>query len=162
MLNFPSVKFLLHLFSPSLSLSPILHTFLSVCWFLWAVLRQAVDGRSLCPEFFSVKVKKLTLMWNCASLSSPGSTSWGAQKGPVQVPGLVLWSVVPFATSFRGEGSTGVWTQGFTLTKQKFYHLSHTSSPFYSGYFGDGGRRSLTNYLPRLASNRYPLDLAYE
>jgi hypothetical protein len=34
-----------------------------------------------------------------------------------------------------------------------FYHLSHTSSPFYSGYFGD------VNYLPGLASNSDPHDL---
>jgi hypothetical protein len=34
--------------------------------------------------------------------------------------------------------------------------LSHTSSPFCSGYFGDG---SLKNYLPGLASNCYPAHL---
>jgi hypothetical protein len=28
--------------------------------------------------------------------------------------------------------------QGFTLAKQVLYHFSHTSSPFCSGYFGDG------------------------
>jgi hypothetical protein len=38
---------------------------------------------------------------------------------------------------FGGWGETGVWTQGFALTKQELYHLSHTSSPFCSGYFGD-------------------------
>jgi hypothetical protein len=27
----------------------------------------------------------------------------------------------------------------FVLTKQALYHLNHTSSPFCSGYFGDGG-----------------------
>jgi hypothetical protein len=26
----------------------------------------------------------------------------------------------------------------FALAKQELYHLSHTSSPFCSGYFGDG------------------------
>jgi hypothetical protein len=36
------------------------------------------------------------------------------------------------------------------FTKQMLYHLSHTSSPFCSSYFGDGG---LKNYLPQLASN---------
>jgi hypothetical protein len=40
--------------------------------------------------------------------------------------------------------------QGFALTKQALYHLSHTSSPFCSGYFGDGG---LANYLLGLALN---------
>jgi hypothetical protein len=34
--------------------------------------------------------------------------------------------------------------------------ISHTSSPFCSGYFGDGG---LWNYLPGLASNHDPPDL---
>jgi hypothetical protein len=43
-----------------------------------------------------------------------------------------------------------VWTQGFMLEKQALYCLNHTASPFFSGYFGDGG---LTNYLPGLASN---------
>jgi hypothetical protein len=31
-----------------------------------------------------------------------------------------------------------VLTQGFTLRKQVLYHLSHTSTPFCSGCFGDG------------------------
>jgi hypothetical protein len=35
-------------------------------------------------------------------------------------------------------GVTGVWTQGSTLAKQALYCLSHTSTPFCSGYFGDG------------------------
>jgi hypothetical protein len=48
---------------------------------------------------------------------------------------------------------TGAWTQSFTLAKQVLWHLSHTSSPFCSGHFGDGG---LSNYLPSLPSNHYP------
>jgi hypothetical protein len=36
------------------------------------------------------------------------------------------------------------------LAKQVLYCLNHTSSPFCSGYFGNGG---LVNYLPRLVSN---------
>jgi hypothetical protein len=35
--------------------------------------------------------------------------------------------------------------------------LSHSSSPFCSDYFGDGG---LLNYCPRLTSNLDPLDLS--
>jgi hypothetical protein len=31
-----------------------------------------------------------------------------------------------------------VWTQGFALAKQAFYGLNQISSPFCSGYFGDG------------------------
>jgi hypothetical protein len=30
-----------------------------------------------------------------------------------------------------------IWTQGFELAKQALYHLSHISSPFGFGYFGD-------------------------
>jgi hypothetical protein len=36
-------------------------------------------------------------------------------------------------------GGTGVYTQGFALAKQVLYCLSHTFSPFCSGYFGEGG-----------------------
>jgi hypothetical protein len=36
-------------------------------------------------------------------------------------------------------GETGVWTQGFAFTKQVLLLLSHASSTFCSGYFGDGG-----------------------
>jgi hypothetical protein len=39
----------------------------------------------------------------------------------------------------------GTWTQGFAFSRQALYHLSHTSSPFHSGYFRDEG---LKNYLP--------------
>jgi hypothetical protein len=49
---------------------------------------------------------------------------------------------------WRGGGGTGNSTQGFMLTKQvllSLYCLRHTSSPFYSGYFGDGG---ILNYDP--------------
>jgi hypothetical protein len=43
-------------------------------------------------------------------------------------------------------GGTGVWAQGFALTSQALYFISHASRSFWSGYFGD--RVSL---LPRLA-----------
>jgi hypothetical protein len=33
--------------------------------------------------------------------------------------------------------SIGVWTQGFAVTRQVFYLLSHAPSPFCSGYFWD-------------------------
>jgi hypothetical protein len=42
------------------------------------------------------------------------------------------------------------------FAKQVLYRLSQASSPFYSGYFGDGG---LENYLPGLASNLGPSGL---
>jgi hypothetical protein len=35
-------------------------------------------------------------------------------------------------------GKPGVWSEGFMLAKQELCYLSHTSNPFYSGYFGDG------------------------
>jgi hypothetical protein len=38
----------------------------------------------------------------------------------------------------------------YTLAKQVPYHLSHTSSPFYSGYFGDRGQ---VNGFPTPASS---------
>jgi hypothetical protein len=33
--------------------------------------------------------------------------------------------------------STRVWPQGFALPRQALYHLSHTSIPFHTDYFGD-------------------------
>jgi hypothetical protein len=36
-----------------------------------------------------------------------------------------------------------VVTQGFTLVKLALHHLSHASSPFFSGYFGDAGSHKL-------------------
>jgi hypothetical protein len=52
---------------------------------------------------------------------------------------------------------TRVLIQGFMLTKQVLYLSSHTFSPVWYGYFGDGG---LTNYLPRLALNFDPPNLS--
>jgi hypothetical protein len=43
------------------------------------------------------------------------------------------------------------------LAKQALYCLSHTASPFCSGYFGDGG---LMNILPKLASHCNPPNLS--
>jgi hypothetical protein len=43
------------------------------------------------------------------------------------------------------------------LAKQVLYCLSHTSKPFCSGYFGDGG---LVNYLSGLALNHNAPDLS--
>jgi hypothetical protein len=44
------------------------------------------------------------------------------------------------------------------LAKQALYLLSHASSSFCSGYFGDGG---LANYVPGLAFNCNPPDLSF-
>jgi hypothetical protein len=46
---------------------------------------------------------------------------------------------------------------GLHVAKQVLFHLSHTSSPFCSGDFGDGG---LLYYLLGLASNHDPPDLS--
>jgi hypothetical protein len=46
----------------------------------------------------------------------------------------ILYSVISFPFFVR----IGVWTKSLTFAKQVFYHLSHTSSPFCSGYFETG------------------------
>jgi hypothetical protein len=51
----------------------------------------------------------------------------------------------------------GFELRALVFAKQELYHMSHTSSPFSSGYFGDGG---LTSYLLELASDLNPLDLS--
>jgi hypothetical protein len=62
---------------------------------------------------------------------------------------------VSFLSFFIGE--SGIWTQGFMVLKQAFYCLSHTSSPFCSGYVGDGSHELLCG----LASNYDSLDLSF-
>jgi hypothetical protein len=63
-------------------------------------------------------------------------------------------SPLPFLqNSFFGGGDvgrqTGVWIEGFALAKQALYHLSHTSSLFCSGYFGDGILRTICPGWPQ-------------
>jgi hypothetical protein len=48
--------------------------------------------------------------------------------------------------------------QGFLIADQVLYHLSHTSSPFCSGYFGG---RGLSNCFPRLVSRCDPPNLSF-
>jgi hypothetical protein len=43
-------------------------------------------------------------------------------------------------------------------SRKAVYHLRHTSSPFSSGYFGDGG---LMNYLPKVVVNHNPTNLIF-
>jgi hypothetical protein len=68
------------------------------------------------------------------------------------------WDEISLAFLFLFFGGTRVWTQGFTLAKQALYRLSNTSSPFCSGYFGDGISQTIcmgwswTVILPVLAS----------
>jgi hypothetical protein len=45
--------------------------------------------------------------------------------------------MIHFIKGFFGV-LVGLGAQGFILAKQVLYHLSHTSSPFCSGYFEDG------------------------
>jgi hypothetical protein len=52
-------------------------------------------------------------------------------------PSFISFFLSSFFSFFLFCG-TGVWIQGSLLTKQVLYHLSHFSSPFCSGYFGDG------------------------
>jgi hypothetical protein len=52
--------------------------------------------------------------------------------------------------------SAGVWTQGLTLARQMFFHLSTPPTLFLWWVFS---RQDLRNYLPRLASNQDHLDL---
>jgi hypothetical protein len=49
---------------------------------------------------------------------------------------LFCWHRTHFLIFFCG---TRIWNQGFSLAKQVLYYLSHTSSPFCSSYFGNGG-----------------------
>jgi homogentisate 1,2-dioxygenase len=46
-------------------------------------------------------------------------------------------------------GGTWFSTQGFTLAKQTLYHLSHTSGPFQSGYFGEVVSQTISRTQPQ-------------
>jgi hypothetical protein len=76
------------------------------------------------------------------------SSRWGTfqmsfvWKGPRllllnHTPWLLPLRMGTFNNFFFFDGA-GVWTQGFVFAKQELYPLSHTSSPFCFGYFGDG------------------------
>jgi hypothetical protein len=66
------------------------------------------------------------------ALSNPPPWEWG-----LEFLCFLLFSLSPlcFAIHF---GGVRVWTQSFTFAKQAFYCLNQTSTPFLSGYFGDG------------------------
>jgi hypothetical protein len=50
---------------------------------------------------------------------------------------FLLLSMCIICLSFCLSSGTGVWTLHFVLARQMFYLLSHTSSLFWSVYFGD-------------------------
>jgi hypothetical protein len=52
--------------------------------------------------------------------------------------GLTVTVTLQILLHFLFFNEIEVWTQGFTLAKQVLYHLSHASSLFCSGYFGEG------------------------
>jgi hypothetical protein len=61
---------------------------------------------------------------------------------------LSIWYLMNHYLSSRGfsflfHGGSGIWSQGFVLANQEFYHLSHVTNPLWYGYFGDEG---LTNF----------------
>jgi hypothetical protein len=70
--------------------------------------------------------------------------------GTIQKHVFFVWVFFFFLVGLEFELS-------FTLAKQVLYGLIHTSSPFCSAYFKDGG---LSNCLPRLASNHDSPDLS--
>jgi hypothetical protein len=64
-------------------------------------------------------------------------------------------SAIAFVLSVFGGGVEGIEFElgAFSCAKQALYPLSHISSSFCSGDFGDGG---LMNYLPGLTLNHDP------
>jgi hypothetical protein len=64
---------------------------------------------------------------------------------------FILSATTPIVGKYQSLflGGMGL-NSGLALAKQALYHLSHTSNPLFSGYFGAEG---FGNYLPRLALN---------
>jgi hypothetical protein len=70
----------------------------------------------------------------------PKCSRWlwrGIGKLPILCYLIIVWYL------FVCMYGTGVWTQDFMLATQAVYHLSHTSSPFCSGYFGEGASQTI-------------------
>jgi hypothetical protein len=55
---------------------------------------------------------------------------------------IIESEIMVLNSTFLGRGAV-VWIQAFALAKQVLYCLRHTSSPFWSGYFGDEVLRSI-------------------
>jgi hypothetical protein len=90
---------------------------------------------------------------DCSDLR-PDQRLWPCRVSAPQPPcspigmGLIShWTGV----SVRTHAHTRTHAHGFTLAEQALYCLSHTSSPFCSGYFGDGVSRAICLSWPRTA-----------
>jgi hypothetical protein len=90
-------------------------------------------GSTTCatPPFFVLYIFKIGLPKLFSQAGFEPRPSWSL---PPKQLGLQVWTTGT-CLFFLNEG--GTWTQGFTLAKQAFYFLSHTSSPFRSDYFDD-------------------------
>jgi hypothetical protein len=68
----------------------------------------------------------------------PRTWKWNCLEQETERKSWMVMATKPWTcTHFFVVWGTGVYTQGFALAKQALYFLSHTSSPFCYGYFGD-------------------------
>jgi hypothetical protein len=74
---------------------------------------------------------------NCLSLAfhtTTASAQWKI-RGNLNIYELENGEIMTDKFCFWGFFGTGVWTQGFALARQVFYHLSRSASPFCSVLF---------------------------
>jgi hypothetical protein len=75
-------------------------------------------------------------LFSCSS-SSRGNPGWILQMFLIALPSMYHRVLPDFGFLDFFSSSTRVWTPGLTLARQGLYHLSHSTSPFYLGYFED-------------------------
>jgi hypothetical protein len=94
-------------------------------------------------EWVEGKRCKRTRILNFFKINLPNicwaSSIWKQALNPLPSKSYIL--VEFFFLESEEDMQLGFWTQGFKLTTQTFYHLSHTYSPFCSGYFELGDLR---------------------
>jgi hypothetical protein len=77
----------------------------------------------------------------------------GSASFPISLPILAFCGFLGFVLM-----SLGFELRALDLQGRRSHCLSHSSSPFYSGHFEDGGS---LKYLPRLASNLNPPNVSF-
>jgi hypothetical protein len=91
--------------------------------------------------------------WGWNQLKNHLSLAWLVVDSSYQLKWAIFWNTCTeplFLSFFSVIGGSGCWSQGFVLTRQALYHLSHPLSHFHIDYFWD---RTLLYTLTDLVHN---------
>jgi hypothetical protein len=125
-----------------------------MCWvstslFLIQFLWWEGNGERINEQLLTVH--ELNLQYTVKPVLFAGISANRATKFPWSQAPLIpmIWVQIPFYLFIYLFSWTGVWTQGFIVTNQVLYCLSHTFSSFCSVYFGDGISQSICPCWPQ-------------